>query len=146
MNNASGDSDDVVEALIVVSVDPVEDVEQFVTSQSHEVEQHDWLYRLAMAGDRELGDDGDSFQVHRECPEQLHHDKLMVDEEGKDCCTKDEDLYPDGVQVTANCSFVLDKYQEYVGEGAEDEEDLDGSVVHGDEGCEDIQVAGDEHK
>ena len=87
LNNASGDSDDVVEALIVVSVDPVEDVEQFVASQRHKVEQHDWLYRLAMAGDRELGDDGDSFQVHRECPEQLHHDKLMVDEEGKDCCT-----------------------------------------------------------
>ena len=32
LNNASRDSDDVVEALIVVSVDPVEDVEQFVAS------------------------------------------------------------------------------------------------------------------
>jgi len=145
LNNAGGDSDDVIEALIVVSVDPVEDVEQLVQSQSHEVEQDDRLHSLGVVGDRELGDDGDSFQVHRECPEYLHHDKLMVEEESEDSCPDDDDLNPDGVQIAANGSLVLDKYQEYIGEGTEDEEDLDRSVVQGDEICEDIQVAGDEN-
>jgi len=145
LNNAGGDSDDVIEALIVVSVDPVEDVEQLVESQSHKVEENDWFHSLGVVGDRELGDDGDSFQVHRECPEYLHHDKLMVDEKSENSGPNDEDFNPDGVQITANGSLVLDKYQKYVCEGTEDEEDLDGSVVQRDEICEDIQVAGDEN-
>ena len=69
----------------------------------------------------------------------------MVDEDSEDSCPNDEDLNPDGVHVTADSSLVVDKYQEYVGEGTEDEEDLDRSVVQGDEICEDIQVAGDEN-
>ena len=126
-------------------MDPVEDVEKLVESQSHDVEEDDRLHSLGVVGDRELGDDGDSFQVHRECPEYLHHDKLMVEEESENSSDNDDDLNPDGVQIAANCSLVLDKYQEYVCEGTEDEEDLDGSVVQRDEICEDIQVAGEKH-
>ena len=72
-----------------------------------------------MAGDRELGDDGDSFQVHGECPEQLHPHKLMVDEEGKDCCTKEEDLYPDHLldvpDPVGSIYFSLKKFTLYKG-------------------------------
>ena len=70
----------------------------------------------------------------------------MVDEKSEDSCTNHKNFYSDGVQITTYGSPVLDKDKEYVGDGAEDEEDLDGSVVEGDEVCEDIQVAGDEHK
>ena len=53
----------------------------------------------------------------------------MVDQEGQESGPKHEELDLEGVLVTANGSLVLNKHQEYVGEGAEDEEDLDGSVV-----------------
>ena len=53
----------------------------------------------------------------------------MVDQQSQDGSWDDEELYPEVVNVIANGSLVLHQGQVNVGHTADDEEDLDASVV-----------------
>ena len=68
----------------------------------------------------------------------------MVDQERPYGGPKDEELDPKGVEVGGDGARVLDQHQVDVGHGGDDEEDLDGGVVEGDEGGEEVDVAGEE--
>ena len=57
----------------------------------------------------------------------------MVDQQSQDGSWNDEELYPEVVNVIANGSLVLHQGQVNVGHTADDEEDLDASVVEGNE-------------
>ena len=70
----------------------------------------------------------------------------MVNQESQETSTEYEELNPESVQITADCSLVLEKHEEDVGDGTEDEEDLDGSVVKRYNVGEDVHVAGDENQ
>ena len=58
--------DDVVEALVVISVDPIHDVEKFVRSKSGEIEKYHSVYVrcFSLICDSQLGKNGDTFKVN----------------------------------------------------------------------------------
>ena len=57
----------------------------------------------------------------------------MVDKHCQNCSWDDEQLQSKVVHVTADGGLVLDQHQVDVGQAAGNEEDLDASVIHGDE-------------
>ena len=57
----------------------------------------------------------------------------MVDKDSQNCCWNDEQLYSEVVNVRADGALVLDQGQVNVGDATGNEEDLDASVVQGDE-------------
>ena len=57
----------------------------------------------------------------------------MVDKDSQNGSWNDEQLYSEVVNVTADGALVLDYGQVNVGDAAGNEEDLDASVVQGDE-------------
>ena len=69
----------------------------------------------------------------------------MVDKDSQNCSWNEEQLYSEVVNVTAYGALVLDQGQVNVGDTAGNEEDLDASVVQGDEVHEQVEVAQAEH-
>ena len=57
----------------------------------------------------------------------------MVDKDSQNCSWNEEQLYSEVVNVTADGALVLDQGQVNVGDTTGNEEDLDASVVQGDE-------------
>ena len=78
LDAAGDDSDDVIEALEVVAVDPVEDVEATVGAKSEQVVAGDRLGLPSLGDHEQLGQDGDTLQVDGEGPQDLHHAELVV--------------------------------------------------------------------
>ena len=84
LDAAGNYGDDVIEALEVVAIDPVENVESAIWAQGEQVVAGDGL-RLAGLGDhKELGQDGDTLQIDGEGPEDLHYAELMVNDKTKE--------------------------------------------------------------
>ena len=65
----------------VVSVDPVEDVESAVDSQSEEIVRGDGLGFASLLDHEELRQDGHRLQVDGEGPEDLHQGELVVEQQ-----------------------------------------------------------------
>ena len=78
------DGDDVIEALIVISVDPVCEVQSTVGAENEDIAEDERLSFAGLSDHEELGDDGDTLQVDGECPENLHHRELMIDPQSQD--------------------------------------------------------------
>ena len=57
----------------------------------------------------------------------------MVDKDSQNCSWNEEQLYSEVVNVRADGALVLDQGQVNVGDATGNEEDLDASVVQGDE-------------
>ena len=57
----------------------------------------------------------------------------MVDKDSQNCSWNEEQLYSEVVNVRADGALVLDQGQVNVGDTTGNEEDLDASVVQGDE-------------
>ena len=70
----------------------------------------------------------------------------MVDQQSQDGSWNDEELYLEVVNVIANGALVLHQGQVNVGHTADDEEDLDASVVKGNEIEEQVNVSCEENQ
>ena len=99
LNTASNDGDDVKESVVVVSPDPVEDVEGAVGAESEEIVAGDGLRLASLAHHEQLGQDGDTLQVDGEGPEDLHDTELVVDDQPQQKTRSQEKLNPEGVVV-----------------------------------------------
>jgi len=137
------DSNDVVEAFHVVSVDPVENVEGPVGSQCKQVVACDRLGLSGLAHHEELGEDGHALQVDGEGPQDLHHRKLVVQRYGQQGSRAQQKFNPKRVVVAVVGGLELDIHQVDGGGGRAHEEDLHTRVVQGDKVGEKIQVPGD---
>jgi len=83
--DASGhNSNDVIEAFSVVSVDPVENVEAAVGAKSEQVVAGDALSLSSLGHHEELRQDGHALQVDGEGPEDLHDTELMVEDQSQE--------------------------------------------------------------
>ena len=145
LDAAGDDGDDVVEALRVVSVDPVEDVETAVGAESKEIMARDGLRLPGLADHEELGQDGDALQVDGEGPEDLHDAELVVENDSQEHGRSQEELHSEGVVVTVVGGFELEIHQIDGPSRAADEEKLHDGVVETDEVGQQVQISGHEH-
>ena len=100
LNDPGYNGDGIVEILIVIAVDPVEDVEATVGAESKEIVAGDRLRLAGLADHEELGEDGDTLQVDGECPEDLHDAELVVDHKSQQDTGSQQELDPEGVVIT----------------------------------------------
>ena len=134
-------SDDIVEILIVIAVDPVEDVEATVGAESKEIVARDRLRLAGLADHEELGEDGDALQVDGECPEDLHHTELVVEDDSQEGGRGQEELHSEGVVVAIIGGFEFEIHQIDGPSGAADEEELHNGVVEADEVGQQVQIS-----
>ena len=145
LNDPGYNGDGVVEILIVIAVDPVEDVEATVGAESKEIVAGDRLRLAGLADHEELGEDGDTLQVDGECPEDLHHAELVVEEDSQEGGRSQEEFHSEGVVVAVIGGFEFEIHQIDGSSGAGDEEKLHDGVVDADEVGDQVQVSRHEH-
>ena len=97
---AGADSDDVIETLIVISVDPVEAVKTAAGAEREDIVEDEGLRLPGLSDHEELGEDGDALQVDGEGPEDLHDAELVVDHQSQEEAGAQQKLHPEGVVVT----------------------------------------------
>lgn len=78
LHTASNDSDQVKEALKVVSVDPVKEVQGAVGAQGKQVVAGDCFSLTCLAHHEQLGQDGNRLQVDGERPQNLHNTSIPM--------------------------------------------------------------------
>ena len=100
LDAAGDDSDDVVEALEVVAVDPVEDVQAAIGAESEQIVAGDGLSLPGLRDHEQLGQDGHALQVDREGPEDLHNAELVVDDKTKEDAGAKKELNSECVMVS----------------------------------------------
>lgn len=144
LDNSGDNGDRVEEALGVVSVDPVEDVEESVGTEGKEVVSGDG-FGVSGAGQHEkLWHDGHRFQVDGERPHDLHEHKLVVDDKSKNHAWDDQELDSEGIVVAVICCLELHPHEVDGSDGSSEEEDLHYGIVKGIEASEEIQVPSEE--
>ena len=84
LDTAGPDGDLVVEAFVVVPVDPVEEVEAAVEAENEEINTDCHLSLARPVDEDQLRDQGDALEVDGEGPEYLHDGELVVDDESED--------------------------------------------------------------
>ena len=99
LDAAGDDGDDVIEALEVVAVDPVKDVEAAVGAEGEQVVAGDRLGLPSLGDHEQLGQDGDALQVDGEGPQDLHHAELVVDDKTEEDAGAKEELNSECVVV-----------------------------------------------
>ena len=75
LDTASNDGDQVEEALRVVAVDPVENVQRPVAAECKQVVTGDRFCLACLTDHEQLWQDRHRLQVDRECPQDLRHNK-----------------------------------------------------------------------
>lgn len=142
---SSNNSDDVIEALAVVPVDPVENVETSVRAKGKQVVAGDRLSLASLGYHEQLGQDSNRFQVDREGPQNFHNREFMVEDKSQKSAGAKQKLNPEGVMVTIIGGLELDIHQIHSGRGGGHEEQFHRCVVQGDKVGEKVQVAGHKH-
>merc|ERR1712166_315554 len=72
LNNSGNDRDDIIEALEIVSVDPVENIESSVCAQGKKIVGCDGFGFACFLDHEKLGQDGHRFQINRKGPQNFH--------------------------------------------------------------------------
>jgi len=145
LNTASHDRDGIVGSFVDVSVDPVDDVEGAVGSQSEQIVRR---YRFSFPGFRhheQLGKNRNRLQVDREGPKNLHDGKLVVENQSENGDGGQDEFDPETVVVTVVGRFELEIHQVDCGSCRSYEEAFHDGVVHADEVGEQIKISGDKH-
>ncbi len=111
LDAAGYDGDDVVEALEVVTVDPVQDVQTPVRSEREEIMRCDRLGLARLGHHEELRQNGHRLQIDGERPEHLHNAELVIEEERQNRHGTHEELDPERVVVVIVGGLELDEHQ-----------------------------------
>jgi len=145
LDASSNDSNDVIESLAIVSVDPVEDVEATVGPESKQIVTGDAFCLASFGHHEELGQDCHALQVDREGPEDLHDTKLMVENQGEEKSRSKQKLNSKGIVITIVCCLKFHIHQIDCRSCTPNEEDLHGGVVQGDEAGQEIEISRHKH-
>ena len=145
LDDPGHNSNDVIEALEVVAVDPVEDVERAIGAESEQVVGGDSLGFSGLGDHEELGEDSDTLEIDREGPENLHDTELVVEDKGEDNDWSEEEFNTESVMVAIIGSFELEEHQVDCSSGACNEENLHRRVVDANKVSDKVEIPGDEH-
>ena len=99
----------------MVAVDPVEDVECAIGTQSEQVVAGDRLCLPSLRDHEQLGKDGDGLEVDGKSPQDFHRGELVVEDHGQDCYGSEEELHPEGVVVAVISCAEFDVHQVHRG-------------------------------
>lgn len=144
LNDSGDNSNRVEEALSVVSVDPVEDVEESVGSKGEEVVSGDGFGVSSSGEHKELWHNSHSFQVDGESPHDLHEHKLVVDDKSENHAWDDQELNSESVVIAIVGCLELHPHEVDGSDGSGEEKDLHYCIVEGVETSEEIQVSSEE--
>jgi len=100
LHHAGHDGDQVEEALGVVAVHPVEEVQAAVQAQGEQVVGGDGLRLAGLADHEQLREDGDRLEVDGESPEDLEGAEVVVDQESEPSDRHNEKFSPESVVVS----------------------------------------------
>jgi len=145
LNDSSNDGDRIQVIFGVEAVDPVEDVQSTVRTQSEEIVSSDGFSRSGCLKHVELRHDGDRFQVDAESPEDFHNRILVIDQEGEDEGRNNQELHSEGVVISVVSRLELDENQINSADGGCQEEEFHHRIVQRHEVSEQIQVPTGEH-
>jgi len=81
LDTTGNNSNDIIESLAIVSVDPIENVEATVGAESEEIVTGDALSLASFRNHEELRQDSHALQIDGEGPEDLHDTELMVEDQ-----------------------------------------------------------------
>jgi len=145
LNDTGHHSDGVEEALSVVSVDPVEDVETTVHAQHEQVVTGDGFSLSGLGHHKQLRKYRTSLKVDRESPENLSDGEGVVENKSQNNTRSQQELHSEGIMVTVVGRLELHEYQIACPNAERDVDNLHACVVQGDETKEEIEVASAEH-
>jgi len=111
LNTSGHNSDDIVERLSVVAIDPVENVETTVRAESEQIVAGNTLGLTSLGHHEQLGQDGHRLQIDREGPQDLHQGKFVVQKKGKKNRRAKEKLDPKGVMIAIIGCLELEIHQ-----------------------------------
>lgn len=125
-------------------VDPVRNVQCPIRAQRRQIVCRNGLRLACPLQQKELWQDGNSFEENRERPENLCEPEPVVEQQREQRAGSDEVLQTEGVdgRVVRGAVFVLHKVENVA--AARNEEDLHGEVVQGDPFPEQVEVPRDE--
>ena len=92
LNTATYDGYDIIKVLVIVAIDPVEDVESAIQGGGYDVRDHVGLGLPGLDDHHELGDQGDGLKVDGEGPHDLHEAGLVIDVNSQDQAWDDKKL------------------------------------------------------
>lgn len=129
LHDSGNNSNGVEEAFGVVSVDPVENVEESVRSESEEVVSSDGFGISRAREHEELGHDGDGFQIDGEGPHHLHEHELVVDDECENQARDHQKFDAESVVVTIVCCLEFHPHEVDGSNGSSKKENFHDSIV-----------------
>jgi len=144
LDASSNNSNEIEESSIVVSVDPVEDVQCTVGTQRKQVMRCDGFSFAGFWYHEELRKDGDGFQVDGEGPQHLHHRHAVVDQHRQPGDWDDDEFDAECVVIGVVGSTEFDENKVAGTDGCDDEDAFHDSVVERDESRGQVQVSGQE--
>jgi len=145
LDNSCDNCDDIIESFEVVAVNPVEDVESAVGTESKQVMGGDGLSFSGFGHHEELGEDGHAFQIDGESPKNLHDTELMVQDKGEDSNRSEEEFHTEGVMIAIIGSFEFHEHQVDSASCAGDEENLHCCVVDANKVGDEVEISGNKH-
>ena len=99
LNTACNDSNDVIKTLAIVSVDPIENVEATVRTESKQVVAGDAFGLPGFWHHKKLGQDCHALKVDGEGPEDLHDGELVVEDESQEGAGDQQEGQPELVVI-----------------------------------------------
>lgn len=144
LHNSGNNGNRVEEALGVVSINPVENVEESVGSEGEEVVSRDSFSISSPGKHEELWHDGNSFEVDRKSPHYLHKHEFVVDDKSENQTWDDEELNSESVVISVVCCLELHPHKVHGSNGSSQEEHLHYGVVQRIETSEKVQVSCEE--
>lgn len=97
----SGDNGDhIKEVLVVVTVDPVDDVKSTISSEGEEIMGSDCLGVSSLGEHEELRHNSYGLEIDGECPHDLHESEFVIDEKSKKSTRNYENLHAEHVVVS----------------------------------------------
>lgn len=145
LNDTSDHSDRIEEALGVISVDPVEDVETAIHSQHEQIVTSDCFSFSSFRHHEQLRKNCASLKVDGESPENLSDGEGMVYDQSQDKAGSQQELNTECIVVTVVRRLELHEYQIASSDTAGNVDDLHAGVVERDKAKEKVQISSTEH-
>lgn len=133
------------------AVDPVDEVHSTVATQAEDVVRSEILNETTrllckLVNNDQLRNNGDSFQVDGERPQDLSEGEVFIDEQGQNCAGDQEVREEESIilLVISVAPRALKFHQIDNEDSSSDEDDFHDRVVQGHKVVEEIEVTGNE--
>lgn len=143
LDSSGEDRNQIVVSLGVVPVDPVENIQSTVRTQSEQVVTGNTFRFARFADEEQLRQDGHRFQVDRERPQHFQRSEAGMDQQGQYEARQQQELNAERIVIVVVGRLELDVHHVEGGKRGGDEHQLHHRVVQANVRCHQIQIAAD---